>query len=327
MKLKLLEYLKCFNCNKDFILKNEQREDNEIISGTLACSGCSYEAPIMRGIPRMLPTNQVEQNKNIAERFGYEWKLFSKFYDLYQEQFLDWIKPVEADFFKGKIILDGGCGKGRHIRLAAKFGAKEAIGIDLSEAVEVAYLETKHLPNVHIIQADLFHLPLKTAFDYIYSIGVLDHTIDPYLAFHGLTTLLKSGGKISTWVYSREGNDWIMNVVDPLRLKVTSRLPLPILKVFSYFLASIIWVVTRLVYKPLNAVPGLRNILFYRDYMVSIADFPLNELTAIVFDHLGPPSVYYLTKEEVTEWFTKDQMKEFQITWRNKNSWRASGIK
>ena len=327
MRKKLLEYIKCLNCRGNFLLKEEKYDGEHIVTGVLECEHGDYQAPITGGIPRLLPQKMGVDKQDIANLFGYEWKFFSKFYDWYREQFLDWIKPVTQDFFKGKIILDGGCGKGRHVRLAAEFGAKDVIGADISGAVEVAYEVTKNLPNVHIIQADLFSLPLKPVFDYVYSIGVLDHTTDPYRAFSSITSLLKPGGTISVWVYSKEGNEWITKFVDPVRIKITSRLPWSVLKFISFFLGIILFVLTRFVYKPINCIPKLRNLLFYRDYMVSIADWSLYELAGTVFDHLGPPSVFYLTKDEVTAWFSKEQLKNFQITFRNKNSWRGSGVK
>ena len=36
----------------------------------------------------------------------------------------------------GKVVLEGGCGKGRHTKLAAEWGAAEVVGIDLGDGVE-----------------------------------------------------------------------------------------------------------------------------------------------------------------------------------------------
>lgn len=327
MKLKLLEYLQCFNCGGSFSLNDEMTEGSEIISGCLVCSGCSLIFPILRGVPRMLPKEQGETNKSIAERFGYEWKSFAEFFDFYREQFLGWIKPVKPDFFRDKVVLDGGCGKGRHIRLAAEFGAKEVIGVDLSEAVEVAYNATKQSPNVHVIQADIFHLPLKQKFDYAYSIGVLDHTTDPYLAFSSLVKLLAPGGSISAWVYGKEGNGWITGLVDPIRKTVTSRAPLWFVKALAFSLASILFATINVIYKPLNKNKFTRKFLFYRDYLISIENFPFREMMSITFDHLVAPKAYYLSAGEVTGWFKKEQLKNVVLTRHNQNSWCGFGTK
>ncbi len=58
------------------------------------------------------------------------------------------------------------------------------MGVDLSEAVTKAAELCAGTPEVLIIQGDLLDLPLAdSAFDFVYSIGVLHHTPDPRRAF------------------------------------------------------------------------------------------------------------------------------------------------
>src|SRR5690349_2857628 len=152
MKPRLLNYINCLYCHTSLTLTDEVTEDQEIMAGKLVCSKCERKYPIVNGIPRLLPDSLSKDKQETAEGFGYSWKAFSHIDPIYEQQFLDWIGPVDRDFFKDKIILDGGCGKGRHSWCSARFGAKEVIGIDLSEAVEVAFYNTKQFPNVHIIQ-------------------------------------------------------------------------------------------------------------------------------------------------------------------------------
>ena len=66
-------------------------------------------------------------------------------------------------------LLDCGCGKGRHLRVMAGFGASELVGVDVSDAVDVAYANTRELGNVNIVQADLHRLPLRNEFDLAYA--------------------------------------------------------------------------------------------------------------------------------------------------------------
>ena len=60
-------------------------------------------------------------------------------YPHWEENFRSYFEPlVKRDDFAGKLVLDAGCGFGRHAFYAAKFGA-EVLAMDLSEAVEAAY--------------------------------------------------------------------------------------------------------------------------------------------------------------------------------------------
>ncbi|MBN8129440.1 methyltransferase domain-containing protein, partial [Vibrio vulnificus] len=77
-------------------------------------------------------------------------------------------------------------------------------GIDLGAGVESAFALTRNLPNAHIVQCDIFKLPLKRAFDYAFTVGVLHHTPDPKKAFLSLAGKVKAGGHISAWVYGAE---------------------------------------------------------------------------------------------------------------------------
>ncbi len=171
MKEKLLDYLACSKCEGDFSMKVETFSGVEITEGTLSCERCADEFKIVRGVPRFADLEQVEKDKaETAENFGWQWNKFTQNDKKYADQFLDWLQPVRKDFFDGKVVLEGGCGKGRHTALAHEWGAKEIIGVDLSAAVESAYQATNDLPNAHIVQADLFDLPFKKSFDYAFSV-------------------------------------------------------------------------------------------------------------------------------------------------------------
>jgi len=168
LKEKLIQYLVCPSCAGTIRISSKvAREQAEIIEGTLNCQSCDHTWPIVRGVPRFAAINEVAQDKaTTAEKFGWQWQHFVQSDDLYAGQFLAWIAPVSADFFSGKVVLEGGCGKGRHTQLAAKWGAREVVGVDLSDAVETAFAATRQLENAHIVQADLYHLPFARAFDY-----------------------------------------------------------------------------------------------------------------------------------------------------------------
>jgi uncharacterized protein YbaR (Trm112 family)/ubiquinone/menaquinone biosynthesis C-methylase UbiE len=330
MRLRHLQYLCCPDCRADFKLEVKEQQQTEIVSGKLICHHCNKVYEIKDGIPRILAENIEREKIKSAESFSYEWKNFRKLTDKYKEQFLDWIKPVPADFFKDKVVLDAGCGKGRHVYWSAKFEAKDVIGVDLGSTVEVAYQNTREFENVSIIQADIYHLPLKPVFDYIYSIGVLHHLPTPSQGFDCLVKLLKPGGRISAWVYGREGNGWIIYGLNPIRKFITSKLPLPITKAIAFCLALILQPLVKLIYKPVNEVnflKPLRQSLFYNEYLYYISKFSFKENYSIIFDHLLAPTAFYISRDEFAGWFKKNGLQQVQISWHNKNSWRGTGVK
>jgi SAM-dependent methyltransferase len=168
-------------------------------------------------------------NKSLyAGCFSFQWLLFRK--TQLDGNRASAFKNSESHFrertgftpedFAGKLVLDVGCGMGRFAEVATRWGAT-VIGVDLSESVEVARENLKDR-DATFYQADLFNLPFSPeTFDYIYSIGVLQHTPNCEQAFKCLPGLLKPGGRIAIWVYSGY-NNWY-RMADVYR-KLTRRL-------------------------------------------------------------------------------------------------------
>jgi SAM-dependent methyltransferase len=322
MKESLLQYLVCPFCGAELSLNNTEHDGLEIVSGELRCVACQSTFLIRSGIPRFAAPDRDEAQRATAENFGAQWLVFDQVQEHHEEQFLDWIAPVTRDFVHDKVVLEGGCGKGRHTRLVGLWGARDVIGIDLSVAVEAAYRNTKDLPNVHIIQADIYQLPLKQRFDYAFSVGVLHHLPDPRGGFDSLVRYIKPGGTISAWVYGRENNGWIVRMVNPLREHFTSKLPTRLLYFVSYIPTVILYASLKLIYAPL-AQTGLRRFLFYADYLSYIAPFPFVEIHSIVHDHLTAPVAFYIRREEFARWFDVNEIEGAEIHWHNRNSWRG----
>jgi SAM-dependent methyltransferase len=302
------------------------------MTGALDCAACPASFPIVRGIPRFVAEAYAAHVEGTVDGFGYQWiranpliqhKLFTA-----AETFLDFIHPVVPGFFAGKTVLDGGCGMGRFSILAHQFGARTVVGVDLSEGIEAAFENTRALEGVLVIQADLLALPLKRAFDYAFSIGVLHHTSAPRAAFDALVERVRLGGAVSAWVYGRENNDWIIDVLNPIREKLTSRLPRSALRALSYALTAPLYLGVKGVYRPLSrsrfSVQARR--LFYFDYLTFLGQFGFHEQALIVFDHLVPEIAEYLSRPEFEAWFAENGLERVAISARNGNSWRGFGV-
>jgi SAM-dependent methyltransferase len=329
MKQRLLEYLICPSCAGEIRLSHTaQVENDEIIEGELLCASCSRRVPVSRGVPRFAELDQVEAEKAAtAAQFGWQWQHFTQSDALYADQFLGWIAPVQPEFFKGKVVLEGGCGKGRHTQLAAQWGAKEVIGVDLSAAVESAFAATRNLENVHVVQADIYHLPFPRVFDYAFSVGVLHHLPDPRGGFKSLASKVENGGHLSAWVYGAENNEWITRWINPLRESLTSRMNPRALLQLSKLPAALLYLTTKLIYRPLNQIGNgaIAQHLFYNDYLNAISSFGWREQHTIVFDHLVAPTAFYISREEFEDWWREIGAKDVVIGWHNKNSWRGFG--
>jgi SAM-dependent methyltransferase len=299
------------------------------MTGELRCNSCAVSFPIIRGIPRFANPEKIESDKAAtAAGFGWQWQHFTQDDPRYAEQFLGWIAPIAPEFFRDKVVLEGGCGKGRHTQLAAHWGAKDVIGIDLSDAVETAFASTRALDNAHVIQADIYHLPLARSFDYAFSVGVLHHLPDPRAGFISLASKVKPGGHISAWVYGAENNEWITRWVNPVRERLTSRINRRALLQLSKLPAGCLYLATKLVYGPLNKTKNgssLAQHLFYNDYLKAIAPFGWREQHTIVFDHLVAPTAFYISREEFEDWWRDVPASDVEISWHNKNSWRGRG--
>jgi SAM-dependent methyltransferase len=329
MKRKLVEYLACPLCGGPIDLVSVLADDGvEIFSGDLQCRSCAKTFPIIRGVPRFADLQSVAADKQAtADSFGWSWQEFAHDDENFEQQFLDWIAPVEREFFPGKVVLEGGCGKGRHTRRIAGWGVQDIVAVDLSEAVEVAFAATRGIENAHVIQADIYHLPLRPVFDYAFSVGVLHHLPNPREGFKSLVSKVKPSGQMSAWIYGAENNEWIVRFVNPVR-NVTSRMSRRLLYHAAKVPAAAMYLATKLIYRPLNRTNSgakLARHFFYNDYLNYVSRFNWREQHAIVFDHLVAPTAFYISREEFADWWRDIRAADVAISWHNRNSWRGFG--
>jgi 2-polyprenyl-3-methyl-5-hydroxy-6-metoxy-1,4-benzoquinol methylase len=178
-------------------------EGQEIESGTISCRSCGMAYPIVRGLPRFVPSS------NYADSFGFQWNTHA------QTQLDTYSKlPISRDRLFGAIggeenlrgqrILEAGSGAGRFTEVLASTGAN-LITFDFSSAVDANARNQGSSANLHIFQGDVFRIPLiESSFDKVICLGVLQHTPDPEAAFISLARYVRPGGQLVVDIYRRD---------------------------------------------------------------------------------------------------------------------------
>ncbi len=321
MRPALLEYLACPHCLGTLRCETVRAEGPEVIDGTLSCTACGEIFPVRGGVPRMLPRELTTLEGATTRAFGIEWKILSQLSVVSQTEFQSYLGPLSPSELKGLIVLDAGCGMGKFTLAAANAGARAVIGVDLSEAVDVAYGHLRHLPNAHVVQASIYQLPFRpSTFDFIFSIGVLHHLPDPEKGFLQLPPLATPRARILIWVYALEGNDAFVRWVDPLRTLIFSRLPSWSNRVVATVLAFPLWVLIHALYVPLNR-SGVAHHLPYADYFLYFSCLGFRTFWGTVYDKLVPPVSFYLTRDSICGWLATADLSELWFRHRNGNSW------
>jgi SAM-dependent methyltransferase len=234
-------------------------------------------------------------------RFGYEWDKYSKILPQYEEQFINWVKPLTEIDFKNKTVFDAGCGMGRNSYYALKYGAKYIVGIDNDEkSVNAARKNLNNFENAEIKKISIYEIDTSISFDIVFSIGVIHHLENPGKAIGKLVEILKPGGKILIWVYSYEGNEWIDKHISPIRKVITSKIPISLLHYITYMVSIPFFLYLKL-FKSNNL------------YFQQISKYLFSHLHSIIFDQLLPEIAHYWTKEEACSLLKQVDLKEVSI--------------
>jgi len=300
----------------------DAREEQEIIEGALHCSACASVYPIREGIPRMMPP---ESQPGPPSRH-YQSEMDASLPE-WEQHFNELARPLTSSDFLGRLVLDAGCGFGRHAFFAARYGA-EVIGLDSSaDGVAAAQRNTRRLNRVHIVQGDIHCPPFADAcFDLTYAYGVLHHVSDPVEAFKVLGTTLKPGGRISLFVYGpRQGMTLAVN--NTIR-GFTKEMSADNLEIFSRSIARSLRLFSHTPYKLLQHVPVARDVVSH----LPVHDhhqWPFDVVVADIYDRLRVPVTHWFTGEELEGLLADDGYVDVQVTRRvrNNETFRATGIR
>ena len=255
--------------------------------------------------------------------FGYQWTVFGRMKEQFHQDFLNYIAPVSREFFPGKRGLDAGCGFGRHVVHAADFGAR-MVGLDFSVAIRRAREITRGRPRISLVQGDLEVTPFRPgSFDFVYSIGVLHHLPDPEASFRSLLPLVRPGGAIFVWVYSkaRRRTNRLLEIVR----RRTVRLPHPVTRAVSLGAALVDWWAFIQPYRLARRLLGPRVDRIALARLQLYARYPFQVVYADWFDRLAAPVRHYYQRDDLEGWAQRAGLTAVRITPTGLYGWRLYG--
>ena len=272
----------------------------------------------MSDTTRVMPKSSDEGDdwKGSPDRFGYSWERFSRPTPEQEHQFQLWsvhLSPQKD--WKGKDFLDAGCGAGRNSYWAMSYGAKSCVAIDLDDrSLAAARRNLAQYPTASVQKCTIYDIPFEDAFDIVFSIGVVHHLSEPAVALRRLVRAARPGGQVLVWVYGYENLKLYVNVLQPIRKWLFSRLPLNVVRALAWLPATALWLLVRAGFTPVK-------------YLELLQTFSLRHIHHICFDQMLPRIAHYWRREEAVALFDQAGLKDIRVAPVNEISWSIIGTK
>ncbi len=163
------------------------------------------------------PMSYDWENRNNYEKFSIEWfnyidNNFIRDSNIYHSAFskIPFDQFIQYSSINDKDILEIGCGYGFHTEMILKNSKpKNYTAVDITtEAIEATKkrLKLKNIifQNVNLINADAENLPLKDeSLDFIWSWGVIHHSLNTEKIINEIFRTLKKNGKFRIMIYNK----------------------------------------------------------------------------------------------------------------------------
>jgi ubiquinone/menaquinone biosynthesis C-methylase UbiE len=210
--------------------------------------------------------------------------------------------------------MDGGCGAGRFAEISLAAGA-HVVALDYSSAVDACRSNHVGESRLEVVQGDIYALPFALgSFDYVYCLGVLQHTPDVHASFRALPPMLHAGGKLAIDLYPKLALNvlWPKYWLRPLTTRMDAA------RLFSVVQRAVPWLLP--VSRLLGRVPGvgrnLRKVVPVVNYegVLPLSDQQVREWAVLdTYDMLAPAYDQPQTVETVRAWFAAEPMRDIWV--------------
>lgn len=241
----------------------------------------------------------------VSETYSWKWLNFP-FDPRFQKQWFlknyGWTAEGLRGFVAGRTVLDAGCGVGWFAEWMADLGAGTVCAVDFCDSVT----KVPRREAVHVVRADIGHLPFRMRFDYVNCDGVIHHTPNPRRVFTELLRHLREGGTMTLYVYKRKG--WLREGVDDLIRGATVHSH-PLCLAASAFLTGVGFLLTKI---------SLRFQRFV--YWNVVKCFWNREMGGWTFslmvnyDWYRPRYAHRYAPQEINEWFSGLRVTRFDVS-------------
>ena len=234
--------------------------------------------------------DNARQRQGSPERFGYEWATYATVLPESKGQLERWLGSTGLASFRGKRVLDVGCGMGRNPYWFIDAGAVTVLAVDVDDgSLEAARRNLAPFANARVMRRSAHDLDPADAdvghFDRVTCIGVLHHLADPERALARMWSCVAPGGDLLLWCYAKEGNRLMLPVIQSLRA-VGSRLPIGATHAVAKAIAALAW-------------PAIRALPFRTDYYRRLRTLSFRNVESIIFDQMLPRIANYWTRADM----------------------------
>jgi Methylase involved in ubiquinone/menaquinone biosynthesis len=143
---------------------------------------------------------EVERYKNVEKLYQFQLEWFLKLYGFESTE------QLRQFLASKKVIIDTGCGLGYKAAWFAELSPEsKVIGIDISDAVDLAAKNFSHFSNLYFLKGDIANTGLRSnKVDFVVCDQVIMHTEVPENTFAHLADVTKQGGQFACYVYSKK---------------------------------------------------------------------------------------------------------------------------